>query len=176
MVTCCKYHPNKRGLLHLYIFCPREMPFGVLWPPVWSIGPGIFWRWLTKQSGAALACLVIVLGFGTLWGVSWVGLLSRLWALFRCWLWLLSLSARPVTFQGCLLSNLAHALTCLVLLCALGASWQTFLRFWLSEFSAFFWMLIVTCSWVSQDSQGEIWQYYEDREEKRRWKSLQEIK
>ena len=32
----------------------------------------------------------------------------------------------------------------------------------------------VTCSLVSRDSQREIRRYYEDREEKRRWKSLQE--
>ena len=30
----------------------------------------------------------------------------------------------------------------------------------------------VTCSWVSRDSQREIQRYYEDRVEKRRWKSL----
>ena len=59
------------------------------------------------------------------------------------WLWLPFLSACPVTFQGCLLSNLAHAPACLVIVCALGASWQTFLGFWLSQFSAFSWMLIV---------------------------------
>ena len=33
----------------------------------------------------------------------------------------------------------------------------------------------VTCSWVSRDSQREILRYYEAREEKRWWKSLQEI-
>ena len=33
----------------------------------------------------------------------------------------------------------------------------------------------VTCSRVPRDSQREIRRYYEDREEKRRWKSLQEI-
>ena len=33
----------------------------------------------------------------------------------------------------------------------------------------------VTCSWVSRDSQREIRRYWKDREEKRRWKSLQEI-
>ena len=33
----------------------------------------------------------------------------------------------------------------------------------------------VTCSGVSLDSQREIRRYYEDRQEKRRWKSLQEI-
>ena len=37
------------------------------------------------------------------------------------------------------------------------------------------WSKNVTCSWVSRDSQREILRYYEDREEKRRWKSLQEI-
>ena len=38
-----------------------------------------------------------------------------------------------------------------------------------------FLITFVTCSWVSRDSQREILRYYEDREEKRRWKSLQEI-
>ena len=43
---------------------------------------------------------------------------------------------------------------------------------WTSEIEGTF---HVTCSWVSRDSQREIRRYYEDREEKRRWKSLQEI-